>query len=130
MIKKFLHLAIFSTILSASDTVSIDGLEWQDDSAAKTIKKNHEGAISYCDELSFAGKNDWRLPSIKEFQTIIDITRYKPAIKNDFKNIIPKIYWSSSLEVLNSKRAWYVDFESGEINGHTKRTKHYVRCVR
>ena len=36
---------------------------------------NWEDALSWCEGLKFAGKSDWRLPSTKELQSIVDYTR-------------------------------------------------------
>ena len=49
------------------------GLEWQDNRDAKTVKRDWQGAKGYCQELTLAGYDDWRLPTIKELQSIIDI---------------------------------------------------------
>ncbi|MBT6401023.1 DUF1566 domain-containing protein [candidate division WWE3 bacterium] len=34
-----------------------------------------EDALAYCEDLSHAGLNDWRLPNAKELQSIVDYTR-------------------------------------------------------
>jgi hypothetical protein len=49
------------------------GLMWQqsDDSTAR----DWENALSYAENLDFAGYNDWRLPNAKELQSIVDYTR-------------------------------------------------------
>ncbi len=130
MIKSFLFLVMFVVTASASDTVTIGGLQWQDDSAAKTIKRSYSGAISYCEALSLSGESDWRLPSIKELQSIVDIGRYKPAIKSSFKNVASKFYWLSAPYVSDSKYAWGVGFRDGDTGYDSKSYEYYVRCVR
>ncbi|MBC8132648.1 MAG: DUF1566 domain-containing protein, partial [Deltaproteobacteria bacterium] len=40
-------------------------------------------AIDYCSGLALAGRDDWRLPSLQEFQTIVDESRANPAINVD-----------------------------------------------
>ena len=47
-------------------------LMWQDDASVKTTKKTWSEAVSYCDNLSFAGFSDWRLPSKMELLGITD----------------------------------------------------------
>lgn len=130
MIKKFLFSVLSVTLLSASDTVTIGGLEWQDTNEAKSIEKSWKDARSYCEHLSLAGKDDWRLPSIKELQSIVDISRYKPAIKSNFKNVASEEYWSSSVDVSAAKYAWFVGFKSGFTYYGSKTAGNYVRCVR
>lgn len=38
-------------------------------------KLNWEQALRWCEELEYAGYSDWRLPNIKELQSLIDYTR-------------------------------------------------------
>jgi len=38
-----------------------------------------EGALNYCESLDYAGINDWRLPSAKELQSIVDYSRSPDA---------------------------------------------------
>ena len=105
-------------------------LMWQDDASVKTTTKDWSGAINYCDNLSFAGYSDWRLPSHTELLSIVDKTKYNPAIKTGFKNIASDFYWSSSPYVSGSSGAWVVNFYNGYDYGGPKSNSHLVRCVR
>ena len=109
---------------------SSTGLVWQDNSDAKNNEMSYEDAIEYCSDLSLAGKSDWRLPKIQELQSIVDIKKYKPAIKDGFKNVASSYYWSSSENVSNSSDAWGVDFLNGYAYSRSKSDERYVRCVR
>jgi len=106
------------------------GLMWQDNSAAKSIKKNWKGAKKYCKNLSLVGHSNWRLPSYDELLTIVDYDRFDPAIMPSFKNVASSSYWSSSQDVSDAKYAWYVDFENGSTVNYSKSNEYYVRCVR
>ncbi|MEA2051052.1 MAG: DUF1566 domain-containing protein [Campylobacterota bacterium] len=105
-------------------------LIWQDNSAAKSTKRDWEGAKSYCRDLSFASFSDWRLPTIKELESISDYSRYPNAYKKGFKNFTSSSYWSSSPDVSNSSDAWLVYFKSGYSDYDGKSSKGYVRCAR
>ena len=105
-------------------------LMWQDNGDAKTVKKDWQGAIDYCQNLSFAGYRDWRLPSIDELLSITDDTRYKPAIRSGFENVVSDDYWSSSSNVDYSGVAWHVYFRDGRADTDAKCNNDYVRCVR
>ena len=102
------------------------GLVWQD----KSVKKEWNDAKEYCQNLIFEGKSDWRLPSTKELQSIVDIKKYDPAIKDGFKNVTSNVYWSSYENVSSNSEAWCVYFKSGRTSHRNKSYKLYVRCVR
>ncbi len=64
------------------------GLMWQ--IADDGITRNWEEALSYAQDLTLANYNDWRLPSAKELQSIVDYTRSpktsnSPAIFEEFQ---------------------------------------------
>jgi len=124
---------IGASFLLASETVttSSTGLMWQDNSEATNTKRDWKGALNYCAELSLAGHSDWRLPSIKELESIVDVSRHNPSIQEDFKNVSTSgRYWSSSVYVPSSKSAWVVHFEDGSVYDYRKTREYYVRCVR
>lgn len=116
--------------LAMANTVTIGGLQWQDDSDAKSVKRDFVGAKAYCEELSLSGSSDWRLPTIKELQSIVDIKKYKPAIKSVFKNTASGDYWSSTPHATRPDKAWDVNFEYGYTDYDWKKDKFFVRCVR
>ena len=49
------------------------GLVWQLADSGRTM--NWQGALAYCENLELAGRSDWRLPSAKELQSIVDYAR-------------------------------------------------------
>ena len=121
----------FSVLFGADTfTDAKTGLTWQDNIASATVEKNWNDAKEYCRNLNLDGYSDWRLPSIKELQSIVDITKYDPAIKSGFKHIASNFYWSSSPNVSDSSSAWRVDFNDGYAYYYDKSYKGYVRCVR
>ena len=130
--RKILLIMIGFSVLFGADTFTDakTGLTWQDNIASATVEKNWNDAKEYCRNLNLDGYSDWRLPSIKELQSIVDITKYNPAIKSGFKNVTSNFYWSSSPFVSDSFGAWIVDFSSGNTDSYNKSGKTYVRCVR
>src|SRR3989338_5085700 len=68
------------------------GLMWQkeDDGVTRTW----ESAIIYCEGLSLGSYSDWRLPNIKELESITDATKDNPAIDTTY---FPNTNSSSSL---------------------------------
>lgn len=105
------------------------GLMWQQGEAGSTM--NWEGALTYCETLSFAGYSDWRLPNIKELESITDDSLYDPAIDtNYFPEAYASPYWSSTTYASDTSYAWYVYFYSGSVSSYSKSSTFYVRCVR
>jgi hypothetical protein len=69
-------------------------------------------ALAYCENLSFAGHDDWRLPNVRELQSIPDYGQRKPAIAPVF-SAFSYAYWTSTSYWGNPRFAWYVDFLDG-----------------
>ncbi len=110
-------------------TDNATGLIWQDNEEAKTITKTWEEAKTYCENFSLS--EIWRLPTIKELQTLPDLGKFDPAIDSVFKNVISDAYWSSTTGAFNDIYAWFVGFSEGASLHYTKSGNNYnVRCVR
>jgi len=97
-------------------TLEGDALTWQD-------------ALKYCDGLVFAGRNDWRLPNIRELLSIVDYGRHKPAI-DSVLGAMSEWYWSSSTYDSVRVYAWFVHFWVGLGYYEDKDNLYYVRAVR
>ncbi len=90
---------------------SSEGLDWQH-------------ALAYCEDLLLADKDDWRLPDVKELQSIVDYSGFFPAIDpmfqvtgitNEGDNADYPYFWSSTSAYFNPSDpgyyyAWYVAF--------------------
>jgi len=115
------------------------GLMWQKDTADVngdgTIVSDQDAltwqkALKYCESLEFAGHDDWRLPNVRELQSIVDYGRLNPSIDPVFW-AESGWYWSSSTSVLYPVLAWVVYFFDGYVNVYVgKGDHHYVRAVR
>ena len=109
-------------------------LIWQDNSDAKTIKKNWKEAINYCENLTLGGYSDWYLPNIHQLYSIADRSKDDPAIDPTFQNVVSNRYWSSTTGASDTFFAWYVGFGNDLVYGYndwgSKTTDYYVRCVR
>jgi len=103
------------------------GLIWQQGEGGQ---KTWEDAISYCEGLSLAGYTDWRLPNIKELESITDDTLYDPAIDtNFFPDAYASYYRSSTNFASSSSDVWSVYFINGFVYYYSKAGNDYVRCV-
>ncbi len=123
--------------LSRSDagvvTDSITGLQWQDDysdNGGNIKEAKWQDAIDYCEALTLDGHEDWRLPNIRELNSIADLSRVGPAIDPVFQHTATDRYWSSSTHEDLHYYAWYVYFYDGYRYYYSKDYSYYVRCVR
>jgi hypothetical protein len=124
-------------------TDNCTGLMWQKDTAdvSDDGQVGSRGdtlawcdAVNYCDELSFAGHDDWRLPNARELQSIVDYGRREPAIDPVF-GALPEYYWSSTSYAETPDDAWGIGFNVGYLGIRVKTgdfdfSYNFVRAVR
>ncbi len=114
-------------MLRSASGVTLDTdtkLIWQDNSDAKTVKKDWQGAIDYCENLNLAGYTDWKLP---DFNNLSALYPKKASLQNI---VTSGYYWSSSPFVSGSSYAWGVGFGYGDAGWDDKSASVLVRCVR
>jgi hypothetical protein len=88
------------------------GLMWTQ--ATVATDKTWAEAVKAAAAVDLGGFTDWRLPTRKELLTLVDDTRFNPAINTDLFQCDPSRYWSSTVDAESpSDYAWYVLFDDG-----------------
>ena len=105
------------------------GLMWQQGTAPSEM--NWQDAISYCENLALGGNDGWRLPNIKELDSLVDINRHSPAIDTGyFPDTASSRYWSSTTLPGSTSYAWHVYLYYSAGANYGKSISHDVRAVR
>jgi len=92
-------------------------------------------ALGYCENLSFGGFSDWRVPNIKEYESLTRGTEGPSVMSDYFKSSSGFPNWSSTsyLAVTDYTSKWTLDTEGMVTVSSTKErntSKYGVRCVR
>ncbi len=106
------------------------GLMWQQSDSGAGL--NWADALAYCENLNYAGYDDWRLPNAKELQSIVDYSRSPDttgsaaldplfnatAITGETGQTDYPFYWSGTTHAnfVNGGNAAYVSF--GRATGY------------
>ena len=110
-------------------TDNYSGLTWQKVQSPNSM--TWEEALIYANGLSLTGKSDWRVPNIKELQSLNDEKLMKPSFnKTFFPGILSGNFWSSTSQVNSPARAWDLNVEYGIVSYNDKTVRENVLCVR
>lgn len=105
------------------------GLRWQRATEPKRYPKADE-AIAYCAGVTIDGEGGFRLPTVKELNTLIDEKSVGPAIdKKTFPGTESEWYWTASPYVYLPGYHWAVTFGDGPAYVNVS-GKGLARCVK
>ena len=114
------------TVTSGTVHDSRTNLTWQQASPLNTTY-TQSGAVTYCTGMG----TGWRLPSIKELQSIVDYTIASPGpVFNSVFSGSANWYWSSTPLAGAASGAWALNFNAGNTLNDDPAVQHYARCVR
>jgi hypothetical protein len=104
------------------DALASDRLNWTD--ALKFIRRMNAASVH--------GRADWRLPNVRELESLIDIRRHTPALSDGHPfGQIPEGCWSSTTSVYEPRYAWVVYMQDGAVGvGYKKKADFHVWAVR
>lgn len=124
------------SVFYTGDATGQNDRDWNQALAAANKLKSGKCGLA---DKSKAG--NWRLPNIKELQTLVDFGFVYPAIPNTagtekwtegspFSGVQSGNYWSSSTDAGHMNNAWYVFFYFGSVTAKGKGSTFYVWPVR
>ncbi len=138
-------------------TDNLTGLIWLDNANCAAATRTWATAFSDIDSLNSGGtmngnncgdtsnsgshQTDWRLPNVKELQSLIDFGYFGPALSNaagtakwsandPFSGVQAGYYWSATTLAGSPSGAWVVDLGSGNVGANGKASSYYVWPVR
>ena len=124
---------------AAADTEP-EALTWEDPQTGLEWQVRSPGMMTWHDALEYArslrlnGRNDWRLPTAPELESLLDrgilIERIRPIMRRDIPFRDTLSYWSSTTFEHNTRSAWIVMFDGAYILSYYKSNKYHIRCVR
>ncbi|NVN92849.1 MAG: DUF1566 domain-containing protein, partial [Desulfuromonadales bacterium] len=112
---------------TVSDTST--GLMWQQGDQPSSW----DYALTYCNTLTLGGTSGWRVPNIKELQSLVDYTRQYQSINTTFFPNTNTYYWSSTTDAKYPSAAFVVTFDVGYVQDSPdsgKNSYYFVRCTR
>lgn len=122
---------------NGDDTVTdrLTGLDWTKDANPVGGYKTWQQALDHIKSLNrrnYLGHNDWRLPNIKELESLVNKQSDLAAWLNSrgFHGVRKDYYWTSSTYAAYANCAWSVGMYSGIVAGHGKADGGYVWPVR
>ena len=111
---------------TVTDTAT--GLDWQKDTYGPLDWKE---ALAYCEHLDLGGHDDWRMPTLKELQSLVDYSRDGPAVNTTyFPDTESDYYWHSTTRSADPHYVLVASFDDGHVAPGLKTADYYVRAVR
>ena len=110
-------------------TDNLTQLVWQ--KIPNTTVLTWEQALVYAEGLTIGTLSDWRLPNIKELQSINNELATNPSVFAPyFSSLGVHNYWSSTSLPNQTTKSWYWNTQFGITTYDLKTNSNYVLCVR
>lgn len=104
-------------------------LMWTKDANACGASNFYQ-AIDFCTNLVWGGYSDWRMPNVRELESLVDISKINPALPDGhpFTNVQNNKYWTCS------ENSWTVAMNQGSLEntngGNQPSDNNYIWPVR
>ena len=109
------HCSRFTVLEKFDGAAVLDqetGLVWEQ--SPSTELKVWGKAQLRCTQLVTGGRGGWRLPTVQELGTLVDLSvpGFSLPAGHPFANIQPFLYWSSTTTAIVPGAAWFVRFDN------------------
>ena len=97
-------------------TDNLTGLMWARNGNLPNGTMTWYQAIDYANNLNLCGYSDWRLPNVNELESLINANELDTGTwlnTQDFNNVQPYSYWSSTTYAINTNSVWIVNMWYG-----------------
>lgn len=88
----------------------------------------------YCGLSDNSQPGDWRLPNVRELQSLVDYGQWNPALSVDSplraSTQLNLDYWTSTSYASENATRWTVNFWTGGVVNRVESTTYYIRAVR
>jgi hypothetical protein len=113
----------------------LTGLGWAKIDAPSSGPLSWTAALDFIQDMNAAkahGHTDWRLPNVRELESLIDVRRHSPALCDSRAFVqVPEGCWSSTTSVYEPRYAWVVYMRDGAVGvGYKKQPEFHVWAVR
>jgi hypothetical protein len=124
---------------SASSTLTdlLTGLIWVQDGLDLTFNNGTSTSKELADltiinvnaGAGFGGYNGWRLPNLAELSQLLDLNKLSPLINNNFSNIQPGCYWTSTgKNILSGGQIVYMTWSINMATGMAEQNSPIANC--
>lgn len=94
------------------------------------VEYDWQGALQNAGSDRHAGFGDWRVPSVKELDSLVETSCYAPTVDTQaFPDTPPMSFWSST-PATESAQSWQVSFADGDVRPTARDQVGLVRLVR
>ena len=116
-------------------TDNLTGLMWTQNANLPAGFRTWQQALDYANNLILCGFDDWRLPNVRELESLVNSEVGNQATflnTQGFTGVQANGYWSSSSFAGNPAIAWFVGLSDGSVYASSKNVtvSYYVWPVR
>ena len=116
-------------------TDNLTGLLWEQKTEGnEPIILSYNDAQAYCENLSLGDSDDWRVPTRKEYSTLINMSRLSPSLDITYfpyytSSATTIHYWTASDYHDDPTKVWKMQLSWGIIEVASKQEMNKIRCV-